>query len=109
MASNTIDRHRHGENNAIDLVLSSTSHSTSGKTVSAYLVSESGTAVLVGSQDGAAAGTPITVSMDYSLVTPGTYELEVIANPNDANPILMLPNENTADRIMIIIRDQRGA
>ena len=109
MASKKVDRYRHGEDNAIDITLSSTSHSTTGKTVSAYLVAEDGTAVLVGSENGAGIGVDITIVMDYSLVEPAIYELEVIANPNDTNPILMLPNPNTAEKVIIEVRDQRGS
>lgn len=109
MGSKKVDKYTHGEDNLVDVTLSGTSHDTTGKTVSAFLVNEAGTAVLVGSEAGAAAGVDITITMDYSLVEPGSYELEVVANPNDANPILMLPNPDTSSVIIITLRDQRGA
>ena len=70
--------------------------STLGMTVYAYLVNRSGTATQVGSASGLAADAAISLTLD--LATAGIdggedYEVEVVADPDSANPITLLPNQ----------------
>lgn len=78
---------------------------SSGDTVGAYLVNESGTATLVGTASGAAAGTPFTINMDLSVsgIVPALYTLEVVSSINDANPETMVPNVTVGRPVYIRI------
>lgn len=103
MAVKKVDKHTVGAGELIGLSLTSTSDSTSGSTVYAYARDESGTDVLLDSAAGDAAGNAITLSLDFSLVTSGRwYELFVVSDPT-GTPVRMLPNDNTADKIMVYV------
>jgi hypothetical protein len=103
MAINKVDKHVIGAGEAIEVDITSTTQSTSGLTLYAYARSEAGVDVVIGSGAGAVAATDITITTDWGLVTSGDwYELIVIANPA-GTPIRVLPNKNTADKIMVYV------
>ncbi len=103
MAIKKVDKHVIGAGELVGLSLTSTSASTSGTTVYAYARDEAGTDVLLDSTDGAVADTTITLALDFSSLTANKwYELFVVADP-DGTPVRMLPNDSTADKIMIYI------
>ena len=103
MAVKKVDRHHVGAGEVVGLSLTSTSASTSGSTVYAYARNEAGTDVVLDSAAGATAGTTITLALDFGLVTAGAwYELFVVADPA-GTPIRMLPNDSTADAIMVYV------
>lgn len=96
-----VDRHIVGFGEAIDVQITDSTQSTSGKTLYAYARSESGTDVVLGSAAGAAAGTTITITTDWGLVSAGAwYELFVVADPT-GNPVRVLPNKNTSGQILV--------
>ena len=103
MAIKKVDKHVVGAGELVGLSLTSTSASTSGSTVYAYARGEAGSDILLDSTAGAIAGTTVTLALDFSLVTSGKwYELFVVSDP-DGTPLRMLPNDNTADKIMVYV------
>jgi len=106
MAIKKVDRHALWEDASVDLLLDTTSDSTSGKTLKAFLTNEAGTEYQVGTASGAAAGTNITIALDLATagITAGKwYTLRVGADLALSNKIGILPNPNTANKIMIYI------
>jgi hypothetical protein len=106
MAVKKVDYHIVGYGESIGLTLTSTSGSTSGVSIYAYAKSEGDTDIVLGSASGAAAGTSIALTLDFGAtgITAGkVYELIVIADPA-GTPTLMLPNEDTSDRIRIYVK-----
>lgn len=103
--------YRVSEKASIAVTFTSTSHSTAGLTVKAYLVTLAGIATEVGSTSGAAAGTSIAINFDFAtsgISAGNTYKAEVIADPSGTNPIVMWPNADTADRIYFKVEDRGG-
>jgi len=97
------------KNDAHSLTIASTTGvSTSGKTVYVYLISGDSTPIVVGSGAGAAAGTDITIACDFSLVSPGVYEMEAVANPSDTNPVILLPPTATDDPIYVQVAHRKS-
>ena len=71
--------------------------STLNKTVSVRVKKRdtTDTPTALGSAAGAAAATAIAVTLDWSLVPPGDYELEAVADVGQTNPVTLIPNETT--------------
>ena len=89
-----------------ELTIINTSVNTTGKTVKVFLSTEGGGAgTLIGSGSGAAAGTDIVLNCDFSLVAPGTYVMEVIADHGLTNPITLIPNDVTGWPCEILVYD----
>lgn len=89
-------------------VTNTTGVSTSGMTVYVYLSQNDTTPVSIGSGQGAAAGSNITIACDFSLVTPGVYELEVVADPTSANPVTLIPSTATEDPVYIKVASRKS-
>ena len=107
MSVKKIDRWLVGENESINLVLSETSDSTSGKTLKAFLIDEDGTEIKVGESAGAGAGTDVTIELDFATagVTASVwYRLEVWADLSEDNTMSILPNPLTSNIILIFVR-----
>jgi hypothetical protein len=103
MAIKKVDKHVIGAGETVELSLTSTSASTSGLTVYAYARDEAGTDTVLDSTAGATAGTEISLLCNFSSLTSGKkYEVFVVADP-DGTPIRMLPNNDTADKILVYI------
>jgi|APSaa5957512535_1039671.scaffolds.fasta_scaffold02439_3 hypothetical protein len=101
MASRKVDKHIIGAGEAIEVDITSTTQSTSGLTLYAYARNEAGTDVVIGSAAGAVAGTDITITTDWGLVSASSwYSLIVIADPA-GTPVKVLPNKSTADEILV--------
>ncbi len=81
--------------------------STASKTVSVRVRRQGtpDTPTALGSAAGAAAGTNIAVSLDFSLVPPGMYELEATADVGETNPIQLIPNETTGFPYLVKHKD----
>lgn len=96
------------EDSAHSITITSTSGvSTAGKTVYVYLCAGDSTPVSIGNGAGADAGTDITIACDFSQVVPGVYELEVVANPSDANPVVLIPSTATEDPVYLQVMPRK--
>lgn len=107
MAIKKADTWRVWEDSQVGITLSSTSDSTASKTVKAFITDEDGTEILIGTASGAAAGTSIVITLDFStagVTASKWYTLRVGADLDQTVKIGMLPNPNTADKIRIFIR-----
>ena len=88
-----------------------TSHDTTGKSIEARLFdySDAKTAEdqgvkINGSESGDVAGNEIPLTFDLEGYS-GWYELRIMANWGQADAVGMLPNPETADKILVFIRD----
>ena len=69
--------------------------STNSKTVTAYAVSEGGTATSIGSASGALADVAIAITLDWAtsgITADEEYKLELVADVSGSNPVTVLPN-----------------
>lgn len=89
-------------------ITNTTGVSTSGMTVYVYLISGDSTPVSVGNAAGAAAGVDISIACDFGLVTPGVYEMEVVADPSAANPVVLIPSTATEDPVYVQVMPRRS-
>lgn len=89
-------------------IANTTGVSTLGLTVYVYLMVGDTTPVAVGNAAGAAAATDISIACDFGLVTPGVYEMEVVANPTAANPVVLIPSSATEDPVYIQVMPRRS-
>lgn len=112
MATRKVDRLILWQTAQAGIVLSSTSKSTAGKTLTARLYSEANaptgaSGVSVGTAAGAVAGTDITVPLDLTTngITAGNwYSLRIFSDLNGASEMGVLPNSDTADEILVYVK-----
>ena len=106
MATKKVDKHVLWEDSQPVLQITTSSDSTSGKTLKAFLINRAGTEYQVGTASGAIAGTQINLTMDLATagITAGQwYSLKVGADLDQTNKIGILPNPTTANKILIYI------
>lgn len=89
-------------------IANTTGVSTSGLTVYVYLISGDSTPVSVGNAAGADAGVNISIACDFGLVVPGVYEMEVVAAPTAANPVVLIPSSATEDPVYIQVMPRKS-
>jgi len=82
--------------------------STDTFTVTASAVDRDENVTALGSADGAVAGQDILITMDISQITPGKYQLEVVATKNGSNPVTLIPNRNTRKRVILEVGQIRS-
>lgn len=81
--------------------------STAGLTIGAYLTpAAGGAATLLGTVSGGSADVEFTIECDFTGLQVGSiYHLEVIAGVVEANPIMLLPDDNSGRPIRVRIGD----
>lgn len=90
-----------------------TTVSTAGETVTVKLTEydvTGATPIGVGSDDGAAAGTPFTVELDLATnnIGAGFWIVEAIGDIDGTNPITVIPNSTDGDPFLVEIRVQES-
>lgn len=109
MATKKVNRHVLWQTDQASIVLTDTTVSTAGKTLTAKLFTQAneytGTSgTTVGSAAGATAGTNITIPLTLSGVTANAwYSLRIFSDLGGAAEMGVLPNPATADDILIFV------
>lgn len=110
MANRRVDRHILWQSDQASIVLTNSTASTSGKTLTAKVFTWANsiagtTGTSVGTAAGAGIGVSITVPLSLSGVTANAwYALRVYSDLGGATEQGVLPNMNTAEEILIYVR-----